>query len=274
MDLTNVTGSVLLDKATSTINFCVRVKLDNVNFVKAKIRMTVEVVANIQKVSVKLQSTEANVINGNPITHMVRLDACRCDGTGVLVPNARCTATDPKHTSVALTSPPKLTQKDLLTLCISTQTDDVEIEEIHTLQLEQTQSSGITKTLSVIAKDSGLNINYASYDGADKKKGHIHRVRTKVPNSFFAISGSGAMNQPDIRVSGTARVVFKSDGRRRLATVYIRRARRAQDEVERKGKFSMDVQVQRDDGDDVEVNASPTFFVSMPLVTPVTLYFI
>ena len=199
-------------------------------------------------------------------------------GTGGLVPNARCTATDAKHTAVALTSPPKLTQKDLLTLCISTQTDDVEIEEILTLQLEQTQSSGITKTLSVIAKDSGLNINYASYDGADKKKGHIHRVRTKVPNGFFSISGSTAMNQPDIRVSGTARVVFKSDGRRRLATVYIRRARRSLDQAEEKGKFSIDVQVQTDVQTqvqtDVQVDASPTLFVAMPLVTAAALYFI
>merc|ERR1711939_463173 len=96
------------------------------------------------------------------------------------------------------------------------------------------------------------------------------------PNSFFSISGSGAINQPDIRVSGTAKVVFKSDGRRRLATVYIRRARRALDEVEKegKGKFEMDVQVQRDDSDDAVVNASPALFVSMPPVIAAALYFI
>ena len=277
VDLTNVTGSVLLDKATSTINFCVEVNLDTVNFIKAKIRMTVEVVANMQQVSVKLQSTEASVVHPEQnIRHDVDLDLCRCAGTGVLPANARCTATDAKHTLVGLQSAPKLTQKDLLNLCISTQTDDVEIEEILTLKLEQTQSSGITTSFPVIAKDSGVDIKYASYGGEDKKKGHIHRVRTNVPSIFFPISGSGAMNQPDIRVSGTAKVVFKSDGRRRLATVYIRRARRAQDEVEKegKGKFDMNVQAQRDDSDDVAVNASPALLVSMPPVIAAALYFI
>ena len=146
----------------------------------------------------------------------------------------------------------------------------MEIVEILTLKLEQIQSSGITASFPVIAKDSGVNSKWASYDGEDKKKGHIHRVRTFVPASFFSISRSGAIN--DIRVSGTARVVNYSGGRRRLATVYIRRA---QDEVEkRQGKFEMDVQAQRDDSDDVAVNASPALLVSMPPVIAAALYFI
>ena len=259
VDLAKIENSVLFQKATSEANFCVRVDLKDddigVNFVETKVILQVRMVGSIQDVSVQLKRAKVETLLPATVNHVIKLDACQCDAASDLDPNARCTKRTSSDITVAKTLPP-LTQSDILSLCISTQTNVVEIEKIEKLQLTQA-SSGIT--FSMIA-DSRVN-SLTSYNGADQEKGHIQRVKTRIPSLFFT-----SVNPRETIVTGTTTVVAKT-GRRLLINIVIEHSFS-------EGIFSMIVELREDDGknrvhsenETVHANDALSLVVSISLV--------
>jgi cbb3-type cytochrome oxidase subunit 3 len=262
VDLTKMESTSLRDTtaATGKVDFCVRADLKDgpganshgVNFIRARMTMEVNIVASIQEVAVKLESTDTDISMGpdDALTHVIELDACQC-GIDALEPNDRCVESEAAHRDVSIDSPPKLTPSDRLILCISTQTDVVEIHEINNLKLTQPSDSGGDSTTFDVIEDSIVS-GLASYDSLDKQTGHIHRVRTNLVNTFFKNTGSGTIDQTDVTVSGTAKVLFKPSRRLALANVVIKRS--LQEQQEREGRFSMTIALQGNE--DVEAPAS------------------
>ena len=282
LDLSQMESSDLIDSATSEAKFCVRVALtdgDDVanpeswNFIEALVTTQIKIVGIIQEVSVKLQRAKVGGLRADGLTRVVHLDACQCDRPeDGFRSSDRCSDQwDGAHTSVGIKSPPRLTQKDTLNVCISTRLDDVEIVEIEMLTLTQEDpSSGLKMALPVI-KDSTVQ-GQDSFEVTDNQRGHLQRVGIKLPSFFFSAVGSGA-NQLDIQVSGKAHVLPKQNGRRgrRLSNVviHLRSPKRAKDtarslqqEDEVEGTFSMPVQLRQEAFSRTSAFASATTFAS------------
>merc|ERR1712157_260125 len=152
----------------------------------------------------------------------------------------------------------RLTQSDILGICVSNQAaegETIKIVKILTLTMTQDSATGTPSTLEVIKSD-GNTVNVLSeYETADKKD-HIHRAKTRITSKFFTVA-NGAANPPDIKVTGTARIEFKTGGgggggggRRRLAE----HERALQSEQEPVGKFSFAINLDNTDSDDTSVN--------------------
>ena len=265
-DLAKIEGSEYLN-AAGKVHFCVRVDLklgdESVNFLEVELVIDVSVTADIVQLAVGVERAGRVIFNPPiifPITSTYKLDACQCASAGALGANDRCAAADGK-TAVAITGT-KLTQRDLLSLCISTQTDAVEIEQIEQLQLAQGSGTD-EKTFDVISAGGAVH-QLAEYE---RDQVHIQRVKAQLLSKFFESSSSNT----DITVTGKAAVRLKSSSRRRLANVVIKRRmlRQLEDGQEAESTFTMTVQLADPDThvhDSESSSASMTLMSAIPLV--------
>jgi len=273
-DLNKLATSAFLNTDKTKVEFCIKVELlqsatddRSVNFMEVQMKMTIDLTATIEQAIVNIKKGEI-VVYEDDLAHTYKLDACQCSATTTVGDNNRCIKPSGTNSITAVTTSNKLTQSDILGICVSNQADQAErIKIVKILTLTMTQG---TNTLDVI-KDDGSTVNVLSeYVTADKKD-HVHRAKTRITSEFFTVA-AGETNPPTIKVTGTADIVFKTGGGRRLRE-NGRSLQSEEQPVEKEpvGKFSFDINLSPDsDGAPVDdVSAAIAQLLGVPLATAV-----
>jgi len=255
-DLNKLSTSTYLNTAKDKVEFCVKVELmdgtgssaQSINFMEVQLKMTIDLTATILENSlVSIKRGDIVVYENQNIAKTYTLDACQCSATTTIGVNDRCIKPSGSNGIgiVDVKTTDRLTQADILGICVSNQAADADnIKIVKILTLTMTQGS---ETLEVI-KGDGNTVNVLSeYVTADKKD-HVHRAKTRITSKFFTVP-NGAANPPDITVTGTASIAFKTGGRR-----LAENGRSLQDAQEPVGKFSFDINLDNTDSDDTSVD--------------------
>ena len=264
VDLNKLASSKYLNNAKDKVELCVRVDIKtataSVNFIETKLVMVVDLTAIIQDAVVQIKRGPVVVYDSGKISKTYKLNACQCGVVTLATATSRCVAAAGK-TVVATTA--ALTQSDLLGICISTEDDRVQIEQITSLTL--TQGSGNNKkTFTVLANGAVARSDLSEYTGTDKNLGHIQRASTRILTGFFDTAGT-----PQITVSGTAKIKFKAS-RRRLRSLQdvttTRSSSSTAPDEERPFSFKLNLDSKDTSVDAVSAAIARTLVGAMPLV--------
>merc|ERR1712038_1191853 len=177
---------------------------------EVQLMMAIDLTATIEEAIISIRTADVLVYVNERLTNTYPLDACQCSATTTVGDNNRCIKPSGTNSITAVTTSNKLTQSDILGICVSNRADQKEtIKIVKILTLTMTQGSN---TLDVIKSD-GNTVNVLSEYAAVDKKDHVHRAKTRITSKFFTVA-AGATNPAPIKVTGTANIVFKTGGRR------------------------------------------------------------
>jgi len=251
-DLSKLSTSAFLSTDKTKVEFCIKVELlasatddTSINFMEVQMKMTIDLTASIQDAIVNIKRDDIVVYDHEKIANNYNLDACQCSATTTVGVNDRCIKPSGTNSITAVKTTDRLTQSDILGICVSNQAAQAEtIKIVKITSLKMTQG---TNTFDVI-KDDGSTVNVLSeYVDVDKKD-HVHRAQTRITSKFFTVA-AGATNPADIKVTGTANIVFKSGGRR-----LAENGRSLQSEEQSVGKFSFNINLDNTESDGTSVD--------------------